>query len=83
MNEKCKFCYGVHLCMCAPACKNRCPAVLASFGEDLFFLHCVAFVSLSKSVDHIYVGLFPEFLFSFIELTILCQYYTVLMSVAL
>ena len=33
---------------------------------------------MSKSVDYIYIGLFLDFLFHFIDLSILCQYYTVL-----
>ena len=33
---------------------------------------------MSKSVDYIYIGLFMDFLFHFIDLSILCQYYTVL-----
>lgn len=48
---------------------HRCPGVPTSFVGKTF-LHCIAFVSLSKSADCVCVGLFVGSTFYFIDLSV-------------
>ena len=71
-------CTQIHLCVGVRVYTRMSSIVLASLLKRPFFIHCVAFAPMSKSVPYIYIGLFLDFLFYFIDLSILCQYYTVL-----
>ena len=71
-------CTQIHLCVGVHVYTWMSSIVLASLLKRPFFIHCVAFAPMSKSVPYIYIGLFLDFLFYFTDLSILCHYYTVL-----
>ena len=65
-------CTQIHLCVGVRVYTRMSSIVLASLLKRPFFIHCVAFAPMSKSVPYIYIGLFLDF-----SILLICLFFAI------